>query len=64
MGPGVRGDLVSFSDHTLDQIWVGSCGVNLSLAVVVAGDEERGVEAVLLESVEELCRVVVWTIVV
>lgn len=46
VGPSVRGDLVTFSDHTFDQVWVRSRDINFSFSVIVSRDEERRLEPV------------------
>jgi hypothetical protein len=60
----VGSHLVTFGDHALDQIWVGSCGVDFTFSIIIASDEERSVETVYFEYVEELSSVVVWSIII
>ena len=54
MGPGVGGDLMALGDHALDQGRVRGSGVNRAFAKVVAGHEECGMEAELLQKVQQL----------
>lgn len=64
MGPGVGCDLVALGNHPLYYGWVRRRGVNWAFANVVAGDEERSMETICFQGVEELIRVEIRTIVV
>jgi hypothetical protein len=64
MTEGVGSDLVTLSNHTLDQTWVGVGDINLSLAVVVASDEKGCGEVVRFQDIQKLLGVLVWSIVV
>lgn len=44
--PSVGSDLMTFSYHTSDEIWVWCCGINGTFTVVVSGDEEGSCEAI------------------
>lgn len=51
--------------HAFDKCCPGvGCAVNLALAQVVARDEEGSLRFVLLQEIEDLGRVDVWTIIV
>jgi hypothetical protein len=54
VGPSVRSNLVTFSNHAFNQVRIWCCEIDFSLAVVVTGNEKGGLEIVLLEQVEEL----------
>lgn len=45
---------MTFCNHSLNQTWIGSCDVDFSFAVVVACDEERGMETCFIQNVEQL----------
>jgi hypothetical protein len=62
MGPGVRCDLVTFSDHTLDDST--PLLVNSTLADVDTSDKESGLETSGVEFVQDLVSVDVWAVVV
>lgn len=64
VGPGVTSNLVAFVVSTLnDRVPAVGSVVNLALAVVVSGDEEGGLRAVLLEDIKNVAGVNVWAIV-
>ena len=62
--PGVRSDLVAFGDHAIDEGWVWSSGVNCTFAEIIARHEERGLEAVQLQEIQELSRVQIRSVIV
>ncbi len=64
VGPSVGGDLVTLGNHTLDDGRIRSCRVNRTFAEIVARHEESGVEAELLQYVQQLVCVKVWSVVV
>lgn len=64
VGPGMRGDLVTFGDHALDKGRVWGCGVDGAFAKIVARHEECGVEAELLQGVQQPGRVKVWSVII
>ena len=64
MGPGMRSNLVSFSDHTPDNGRVRSCCINGTFAKIVAGDEECRTEAKALQSIQQFTCIKVWPIVI
>lgn len=64
VGPGVRGDLVAFIDHSTDQVRVRVGSVDGAFVVVVSRDEKGGVKAKFLEDIKELARILVGSIVV
>lgn len=64
MRPGMRGDLVTFTDHAPEQAWPGGRGIDLTFSQIVPGHEERCREAILFEEVEEFGRINIWTIII
>lgn len=64
MRPGVRGNLMSFVDHTLDDRWVRSCCINGTFALVVARYEKCSMEAETLQRIQQFAGVQVWSIVI
>ena len=55
---------MTLCNHTLDQVWIWSRGINSSFSIVVARDEEGGRETIGFESVEELTCELCWSIVI
>lgn len=62
MGPGVRGDLVTFRVHTLDNVVV--LDIELPLVDVVPGDKERCFGVMTLEQVQNMLgKLLLWAVV-
>ena len=55
---------MAFRDHTLDDAWIRSCSVYWPLSEIIAGDEERSLEAITLEHVQKLRRVKVGSVII
>lgn len=64
VGPGVRSNLMSFVDHTLDDRRVRSCCINGTFAEIVARYEECSVEAEALQRIQQFACVQVWPVVI
>lgn len=64
MGPRVRGDLVAFSNHPLDNGCIRWRGIDGTFSQVIAGDEECGREFVLQQQVQEFIGIAVRAVVV
>ena len=62
--PGMRGDLMTFVDHALQQVGPGSCGVDATFPQVVSRDVEGGRESILFEEVQEFRGVNIRAIVI
>lgn len=52
MGPGMRSNLMSFVDHTLDDRRVWSCCINGTFALIVTRYEECSMEAEALQRIQ------------
>ena len=48
----MRSNLMTFGDHTLNQIRVYGCGVDGTFPNVIASDEECGLEPVAFKNVQ------------
>jgi hypothetical protein len=62
MSPGVTGDLVALTIHSLDEVDPPRVTIE-SATTIVSANEERALEAVLCQAVEDLASVDVGTIV-
>lgn len=64
MRPRMRRDLMTFRNHAFDQARVWVCGIDGTFPIVIARHEECCSETVLLQNIQELGSVDVWTVVV
>lgn len=55
---------MALGNHSPDQVWVRSSGVNLSLPIIIARDEECGLKSILLEGIKKLCSIVVRSVII
>lgn len=64
VGPGMGGDLVTFTDHALEQVRPGGRGIDSAFPQVVSRDKEGGREAILFEEIQESRRVQIGAVII
>jgi hypothetical protein len=61
--PGVGSNLMALGNHTLDDGWVRSSRINLTLTVVVSGNEESSSGTIREEDIKQVVGIFGWTVV-
>ena len=64
MRPGVAGNLVTLSNHSLDDSRPARRRVDSTLANVNSGDKKGGFEAIFSKLIKDLVGVDVWSVIV